>query len=320
MGRYIWGIDVGGTAVKIGLFLENGEIVHELEIDTRKDNNGEKILTDIGNTISDHMRDHNIPKEEVLGIGLALPGPVDATGVIHKAVNLGWGTFNVEEAMRDITGLPVYAGNDADLAALGEMWQGAAKGYINAVMITLGTGIGAGVISEGSVMSGHKGGAGEIGHIHVNDDEKEQCSCGNYGCVEQYSSATGIVRMTRQMLKEDHAGTSLNDTDTLTSKDVFDAAGQNDPLALSVVDRFGKHLGKAIGIAITVLAPDVVVIGGGVSKAGKMVTDAIDKYYRDYTFHVCKDVPVVLARLGNSAGMVGAARLVINRTNSDESI
>ena len=314
--KYVWGIDVGGTAVKLGLFLENGEAVDHFEIRTRRDDGGVNILPDIAGAVAGYMKDKDIPADGILGMGLAIPGPVDAAGVIHKAVNLGWGVFNVEEEMSRLTGFPVFAGNDANLAALGEMWQGAARGYMNAVMITLGTGIGGGVISEGGVVSGHKGGAGELGHIHVNDDEVLMCTCGNYGCVEQYASATGVVRMAKAMLKETDEPSVMREADTLRSKTVFGAAAGSDLLASEVVDRFGRYLGQAVGTAITILAPDVVVIGGGVSKAGRIVLDAVDKYYRDYTFHVCKDVPLVLAELGNRAGMCGAARLVINKTDA----
>ncbi len=320
MERYIWGIDIGGTAVKIGLFRENGDEVCELEIDTIKENGGAGILPDVGKTLITYMNDNNITKEQVLGIGLAVPGPVDTAGVIYKAVNLGWGVFNVEEALREITGIPVFAGNDANLAALGETWKGASKGHRNSIMITLGTGIGGGIISEGVIVSGHKGGAGELGHIHVNSQEREKCRCGNFGCVEQYASAPGIVRMTMQLLKKEDTPSTLRGRADMTSKDVFDAAKDGDSLALKVVDRFGKFLGQAVGIAISTLAPDVVVIGGGVSKAGAIVIQSVDKYYRDYTFHVCKEVPVVLAQLGNNAGMVGAARLVIDRTNRSDNI
>ncbi|MBR5336783.1 MAG: ROK family protein [Lachnospiraceae bacterium] len=314
MDKYIWGIDVGGTAVKIGLFSETGREIANFEIDTRKEDSGKNILPDIAKAVKEYMSREGISETEVLGIGLAIPGPVDAAGTIHKAVNLGWGVFNVEETMRDLTGLPVFAGNDANLAALGEMWQGAARGYLNAVMITLGTGIGGGVISEGSIICGHKGGAGELGHIHVEDNEEEMCTCGNYGCVEQYASATGLVRLARRILKEKDTASKLRSCVEITAKDIFDAAKEGDGPALEAVDLFGKYLGKAVGTAITILAPDVVVIGGGVSKAGSAVTDALERYYRDHTFHVCKDVPLVLAQLDNRAGMYGAARLVINKT------
>ena len=315
--KYVWGVDVGGTSVKMGFFRETGELEEHFEIKTRKEEAGRYILPDIADAILKYMKDKAISKEDVWGIGLALPGPVDAAGVITKAVNLGWGVFNVEKAMEELTGLDVCAGNDGNLAALGEMWQGAARGYLNAVMITLGTGIGGGVIAEGCVISGHKGGAGEIGHVHVNDEEEEACTCGNKGCVEQYASATGVVRMAKRLLAKDATPSALRDAVDLSSKDVFTAAASGDKIAEEVVRLFGYYLGQAIGSVITILAPDVVVIGGGVSKAGSIVTEAVEKYYRDYTFHVCKDVPLALAQLGNKAGIYGAARLVINRYDYD---
>lgn len=315
--KYVWGVDVGGTSIKIGFFRESGELEDDFEINTRKEDSGKNILPDIADAILKFMKDRKISKDDVWGIGLALPGPVDAAGVITKAVNLGWGVFNVEKTMEELTGLDVCAGNDGNMAALGEMWQGAARGYLNAVMITLGTGIGGGVIAEGSVISGHRGSAGEIGHIHVNDDEDEACTCGNKGCVEQYASATGIVRLAGRELAKDDTPSSLRGLENLTARDVFTAARSGDKIAGEVIRLFGYYLGQAIGSVITILAPDVVVIGGGVSKAGSILVEAVEEYYRDYTFHACKDVPLVLARLGNKAGIYGAARLVINRNDYD---
>ena len=315
--KYVWGVDVGGTAVKIGFFSETGELEDHFEIITRKEDSGKNVLPDIADAILKYMKEKAISKEDVWGIGLALPGPVDATGVITKAVNLGWGVFNVEKTMEELTGLDVCAGNDGNMAALGEMWKGAARGNLNAVMITLGTGIGGGVIAEGSVITGHKGSAGEIGHIHVNDEEEEVCTCGNKGCVEQYASATGIVRMARRQLAKDDTPSDLRNIKDLAAKDVFTAAQSGDKIASEVVRLFGYYLGQAIGSVITILAPDVVVIGGGVSRAGDILVEAVERYYRDYTFHACKDVPIVLAQLGNKAGMYGAARLIINRNDYD---
>ena len=287
--KYVWGVDVGGTSIKIGFFRESGELEDDFEINTRKEDSGKNILPDIADAILKFMKDRKISKDDVWGIGLALPGP----------------------------GLDVCAGNDGNMAALGEMWQGAARGYLNAVMITLGTGIGGGVIAEGSVISGHRGSAGEIGHIHVNDDEDEACTCGNKGCVEQYASATGIVRLAGRELAKDDTPSSLRGLENLTARDVFTAARSGDKIAGEVIRLFGYYLGQAIGSVITILAPDVVVIGGGVSKAGSILVEAVEEYYRDYTFHACKDVPLVLARLGNKAGIYGAARLVINRNDYD---
>ena len=313
MRKYIWGVDVGGTTVKIGLFYSDGELIEKYEIPTRTENEGKNILPDISESIITYMKEHSISRDDTIGIGLALPGPVDAIGVITGAVNLNWGVFNVVEEMVNLTGLNVVAGNDANAAALGEMWQGASRGYLDSVMLTLGTGIGGGIITGGEMISGHKGSAGELGHIRVRDDETKQCSCGNYGCVEQYASATGVLYLASEVLKENPGVDTALNTKDLTAKDVFDAAKAKDKLACEVIDRFGFYLGKAIGITVSILAPEIVVIGGGVSKAGSIILDAINKSYKESTFHACKDVPVVLATLGNDGGIYGAARMVLNR-------
>lgn len=318
MKKYIWGVDVGGTTVKVGLFMSDGELVDRLVVVTRKENHGENILKDIAKSIEEYLQTHNIDKEEVLGIGLAMPGPVDSVGVIHGAVNLGWGAFNVSQAMQEITGLPVVSGNDANAAALGEIWQGAARGSLNMILLTLGTGVGGGIIIDGSVIAGHKGSAGEIGHILVNAHETERCTCGNYGCLEQYSSATGIVRMANKILKASDKNSSLRELASIEAKDVFDAAKQGDELALQVVDGFGKYLGKALGIIGTAIAPDVIVLGGGVSAAGDIIINTVGKYFREMAFHACKDIPIVLASLGNEAGIYGAARMVLNKYSIEQ--
>lgn len=313
MKKYIWGVDVGGTTIKIGLFYSDGELISKYEIPTRTENEGKFILSDICDSITTNMSNHDIAKEDTIGVGLALPGPVDAIGVITGAVNLNWGVFNVVEEMERLIGIPVAAGNDANAAALGEMWQGASRGYLDSVMLTLGTGIGGGIVSGGEMLLGHKGSAGELGHIRVRDDETKRCSCGNFGCVEQYASATGVVNLAKEILENEPDVKSIIRKENLTAKDVFDGAKTGDELATKTVYKFGFYLGKAIGITVSILAPEVVVIGGGVSKAGNIILEALDKTYIESTFHACKDVPVVLATLGNDGGIYGAARMVLNK-------
>lgn len=312
MSKYVWGVDVGGTFIKLGLFSDEGECIDHFEIPTIIEDKGSRILPDIAAAIKDYMDKNHYAREDVSGIGLAVPGPVDSEGIITKAVNLGWGVFNINKEMEELTGLKVFAINDADAAAAGEIWQGAAKGEKSAVMITLGTGIGGGIFLENGLLIGRKGSAGEIGHIPVNDGETVVCKCGNKGCVEQYSSARGIIRVAKLLLEESNKPSKLRDYEEITPREVFALAEEGDAIALEVVDRFGYHLGKAIGIIISIIAPEVVVIGGGVSKAGKIVLDAIEKYYKDYTFHASRDVPLVLAKLDNRAGMYGAAKILLD--------
>ena len=198
MGKYIFGADVGGTSVKMGLFDMAGMVVDKWEIPTRTENAGEHILPDIADSINQKIAENRYIKEDIAGIGMAVPGPVDAAGVVNKAVNLGWGVTPVKETMEKLCGIPTVAGNDANVAALGEMWKGGGQGYDSLVLVTLGTGIGGGIIVDGRLVTGADGAGGEIGHMHVMDDEPEACNCGCKGCLEQYGSATGIVRLAKR--------------------------------------------------------------------------------------------------------------------------
>lgn len=267
MANYVFGVDIGGTTVKIGLFTVDGAMVDKWEITTRTDEGGKYILNDIAASVEAKLAEKEIDKTDVKGIGMGVPGPVKQDGTVLRCVNLGWGIFNAAEELSGIIGLPVKAGNDANMAALGEMWQGGGKGYKNIVMVTLGTGVGGGIILDGKMLSGVNGAGGEIGHIQVNDDETEVCGCGRKGCLEQYTSATGIVRMANTMLNTTDRPSSLRSAQYVSAKAVFDAAKQGDELASEIVDKHGKCLGKSLAQIACVVDPEVFVIGGGVSKA-----------------------------------------------------
>ena len=228
MANYVFGVDIGGTTVKIGLFTTQGEMVEKWEITTRTDEGGKYILSDIAASVEDKLAEKRIEKSDVAGVGMGVPGPVKADGTVIKCVNLGWGIFNVEEELSKLLALPVKAGNDANMAALGEMWQGGGKGHKDIVMVTLGTGVGGGIILDGKMLAGTNGAGGEIGHIQVNDDETEVCGCGRKGCLEQYTSATGIVRMAHTMLKTTDRPSALRNVQYVSAKEVFDAAKQGD--------------------------------------------------------------------------------------------
>ena len=240
MAKYVFGVDIGGTTVKIGLFTAEGTMVDKWEITTRTDEGGKYILGDIAASIESKLADKQIDKSEVKGIGMGVPGPVKADGTVLRCVNLGWGIFNAADELSKIIGLPVKAGNDANMAALGEMWQGGGKGFSNIVMVTLGTGVGGGIILDGKMLSGVNGAGGEIGHIQVNDDETEVCGCGRKGCLEQYTSATGIVRMANTLLNTTDRPSALRNVQYVSAKEVFDAAKQGDELAAEIVDRHGR--------------------------------------------------------------------------------
>ncbi|MBQ8924380.1 MAG: ROK family glucokinase [Lachnospiraceae bacterium] len=312
MGKYIFGVDIGGTTVKIGLFTSEGSLEEKWEITTRVDGGGKHILGDIARSIEAKIAEKSISKDDILGIGMGVPGPVKSDGTVLKCVNLGWGIFNVAEEMSERTGFKVCVGNDANMAALGEMWQGGGKGYKDLVMVTLGTGVGGGIIIDGKMLSGVNGAGGEIGHIQVNDKETEVCGCGRCGCLEQYTSATGIVRMANIKLNNTETPSSLRNVQYISSKAIFDAAKSGDELAAGLVEEHGRILGKALAQIACVVDPDIFVIGGGVSKAGDIIIEKTSKYFQENAFHACKKIKFALATLGNDAGIYGGAYAILN--------
>lgn len=305
---YKFGIDVGGTTVKLGLFGKSGELVEKYEIPTDKSDRGSHIIDDITAKLKAVIEEKKLNIHECLGVGIGLPGPVDGQGSILGCVNLGWGTFPVEmEFSKAFCGVPVRAVNDANAAALGEQAAGAGRGMKNLIMVTLGTGVGGGIIADGRILTGAGGGAGEIGHITVNTEEKDACNCGKTGCLEQYASATGVVRMAGK-LREQYSETRL--PENCSAKDIFDEAKTGDSLAVEVVQRMGKYLGLALASSACVVNPEGIVIGGGVSRAGTILLDEVEKNFQRFAFGPCRDVKFLLAELGNDAGIYGAAALI----------
>lgn len=306
--RYGFGIDLGGTTVKLAFFEENGTCLEKWEIPTVKDNNGEQILPDIAAAVLAYLKEKQIAKENVLGIGIGVPGAADPNGVVPVCVNLGWGRKDVPKELFSLTGLPVACGNDANLAALGECWKGA--GSDNMVFVTLGTGVGGGVITEGKVLTGINGAGGEIGHITLFPDETIPCNCGKCGCAEQYLSATGIVRLAKEALALPHESTVL-DSGALTAKAIFDAGKENDPVAKAVLERYFDIMGWFLSIICCMVNPDVIVLGGGVSRAGQMLIDGAMSTMLKHTFPPCRNVRMAIATLENDAGIYGAFRLAL---------
>lgn len=315
MKPYAFGVDIGGTTIKMGFFSSDGKFIDHWEIPTRTENNGEKVLPDIARAIKKKLKESALSLDDLEGVGVGVPGPVLSDGVVNKCVNLGWDVVDVRRQLSSLLdGVSVEVGNDANVAALGEQWNGGGKGYANVVMVTLGTGVGGGIILNGKILAGANGAAGEIGHMKVRDNETAVCGCGKKGCLEQYGSATGVVRLAKLALAANPtAVTPLKDLDPLTAKDVFDNAKTGDEFSLSIVDIVGKMLGEAIAHITCVVDPDVVVIGGGVSKAGQILLDAVEKYYRPAAFHASRGIDFKLAVLGNEAGMYGAVRMVLNQ-------
>ena len=251
-----------------------------------------------------------LDKEEIDGVGIGVPGPVNERGEVPCAVNLFWGFKEVTKELTELTGLPSKAGNDANVAALGEAWKGAAAGAKNVILVTLGTGVGGGIIVDGKIVGGAHGAGGEIGHAAVNHEEKEACNCGNCGCLEQYASATGVVRLAKKRLAKNDDETILREEE-ITAKAVFDAVKANDAVAMEIAEEFGRYLGYALANLATAVDPSVIVIGGGVSKAGEVLLQYIEKYFRERMFFANAKVQFALAKLGNEAGICGAAKLIL---------
>lgn len=311
MSKYVFGVDVGGTTVKLGLFDADGNVKDKWEIPTRTEDKGTNIIPDIAGSILVKMKQENLEKEDVIGVGMGVPGPVKADGTVVKAVNLGWGVFNPNDQLIELLGIPVKTGNDANVAALGEMWKGGGQGYKDLVAVTLGTGVGGGVILGGRMLCGSNGSGGEIGHIHLEDNEEEACGCKNHGCLEQYASATGIVRIAKKRLAATSRESALRNEE-ITAKSIWDAVKAGDELAIEVAETYGEYLGKGLAAVASVINPEIFVIGGGVSKAGRVVIDYMEPYFKKYVFHGATNAKFALAKLGNDAGIYGAAKLVLD--------
>ncbi len=310
--KYGFGIDLGGTTVKIAYFDETGELLEKWEIPTVTAGGGSQILPDIAASIRSFLDAHNINETNILGLGIGVPGPVNAKGVVNKCVNLGWGVFNIADTLRELTGFPVKAGNDANVAALGEFWKGGGRGCDNMVFVTLGTGVGGGIVVEGNLLHGAHGSGAEIGHLCVNPEETIPCNCGNRGCVEQYCSATGIVRLAKQYLESHDAPTPLRGLDNLTCKDIFDAAKAEDSTAIAILNQVYGYMGLFLANVCSTVNPEVVVIGGGVSKAGDMLIKGIEPCFHQHVFHAAGGAKFAMASLGNDAGAYGAFKLALD--------
>ena len=310
--KYGFGIDLGGTTVKLAYFDENGTMLDKWEIPTVTANGGQQILPDIAASVKCYLEKNNIAPESILGLGIGVPGPVNGKGVVNKCINLGWGVFNIAETLSSLTGFPVKAGNDANVAALGEYWKGGGAGCENMVFVTLGTGVGGGIVIGGNLLHGTHGSGAEIGHMVLNPREPIACNCGKHGCVEQYCSATGIARLARNHLASTEAASVLRAIENVTAKDVFDAAKAKDAVALEILDQFYDYMGQFLGSLCSAVDPEVVVLGGGVSKAGQVLIDGVEEKFHKYVFHAASGAKFALASLFNDAGAYGAFKLALD--------
>ncbi|HEM3684232.1 TPA: ROK family glucokinase [Streptococcus suis] len=318
MSKKIIGIDLGGTSVKLAILTTDGEIQEKWSIKTNILDEGSHIVPDIIDSIKHRFETHGLTKDDFLGVGMGSPGVVDSeAGTVIGAYNLNWKTLQlVKEQFESALGLPFFIDNDANVAALGEQWVGAGNNNPNVVFMTLGTGVGGGVIAAGNLIRGVKGAGGELGHITVDFDEPFACTCGKKGCLETVASATGIVNLSRRYADQ-YAGDAklkqmIDDGQDVTAKDVFDLAKEGDDLALIVYRHFSEYLGVACANIAAVLNPAYIVLGGGVSAAGDFLLDGVRKVFAENSFPQIKEsTQIVLATRGNDAGVLGAASLVL---------
>ncbi len=311
--KYAFGVDVGGTTVKLGFFTCEGTLMEKWEIPTRIENGGFAILPDISHAIDDCLSRRNVKKADVVGIGIGVPAPVDDDGNVNRCVNLNWGVFNLHSMLSELTGLPVKAGNDANVAALGEYYDGGGKGSRSMLMVTLGTGIGGGFIWNGQILNGAHGVGGEIGHMTVDRSENAMvCTCGKRGCAEQYASARSVGQLATRLLAVDLRPSLLRTYNHITAKDVFYCAAQEDVLAKAVLEQVFDVLGLTIAMGCCMVDPELVVLGGGMSKAGQVLLDGVIPRFEHHMFHACKGTKFALATLGNDAGIYGCFHLALN--------
>ena len=309
--KYGFGVDLGGTTVKIAFFDEDGTMLNSWEIPTVKEDSGSHILPDIANAIEQYLQKEQLSREQIIGVGIGVPGPVSSKGVVNRCINLGWGVFNIEQELSDLLHLPVKAGNDANVAAMGEFWKGGGKGCDNMVFVTLGTGVGGGIVVDGRLLYGAHGAGAEIGHTVLNRDETEACNCGKYGCAEQYCSATGVVRLANRVLAASDAPSALRNME-LTCKAVFDCSKAGDALAQQVLEQYFAYLGEFLANVCNVVDPEIVVLGGGVSKAGQVLIEGARPHFDRCVFHANSGTKFAIASLGNDAGAYGAFKLVLD--------
>ncbi len=312
--KYGFGVDIGGTTVKIAFFTQGGDLLEKWEIPTVITNDGANILPDIAKALLAFLEDKHLDKSQILGIGVGIPGAVK-DGVVNRCINLNWGIVDVRTILSDLTGLRVCTGNDANLAALGEAWKGSASGCKNMVLVTLGTGVGGGIVIGGRLVNGANASGGEIGHIVLNPEETELCTCGNRGCAEQYCSATGVVRLAKRHLDESKEESILRNLPNITCKDVFDAAKAGDACAKAILQQVYTLLGRLVATVCNTVDPEIVVIGGGVSNAGQPLLDGIARHFPRFAFHALQDrVQFRIASLGNDAGVYGAMKLFLDES------
>lgn len=308
--RYGFGVDIFGPNIKFGFFDEKGELLDKWKIAHSVAHNGNQILPAVADEIESYMSRKQLMEDDIIGVGVGIPGPVNENGVVNKCVNFGWGVFNIDRALAGLTGLNVRSGNNANLSALGEYWRG--KGSKNMVLAAMNTGLGGAVICGGTLVCGAHGGGGEIGHMIVNTNEEERCTCGRRGCAEQYCTPTGIVRLARRKLASSQKPSVLRSARFFDYKAVLSVAEKGDQLALEVMNQVYRYTGQALASVCCVTNPDTIVLGGEFCKIGRPALESIERHFHQYIFHANQNVSFRLAALDTDACIYGAFKLVLD--------
>ena len=311
---YYLGIDLGGTHMAIGVVNKDGSIIAKAETPTLPERPYQELVSDMVKCMRTAMQEANVTEDEIASIGIGIPGTADRNGVVIFCTNLGWHNIPLREEIQKHINKPVYIDNDANVAGWAEYAAGVSRGTDTSVFLTLGTGVGAGIVINGKLWAGRHNVAAEYGHLVINADDGEPCTCGKSGCTERYCSATAIIRMGREAceknpgcLLETRCGGDLN---KLNAKIIIDAAKEGDAIAMSVFNRYANYLTIAVNNIISFLDPDMIVLGGGVSHAGQFLLDAINERLPKYLMYPTLETPAIaLAELGNNAGIIGAALL-----------
>ncbi|MDN5293590.1 MAG: glucokinase [Eubacteriales bacterium] len=308
--KFVIGLDLGGTNIKGALLDMDGHTREKIRISTLAEQGAEKVVDRMAGVVEDLIQWGNLDKSQILGVGVGVPGQLDyRAGKVKFAPNLHWRDFPLREELVRRLGVPVFLENDGNVAALGEKWAGAAREARNVLAITIGTGIGGGILVDGRIYRGSGGSAAEVGHM-IMDENGPLCNCGRRGCLETLTAAPAILRQAREAIAAGRK-TSLAAQKELDAKDVFIAAERGDLVAREIIERVSHYLGLAIANLINVLNPDMVVIGGGVARAGDILINPIREKALAHSLEAAAEVVrIVPAHLGNDAGCIGAGALV----------
>lgn len=311
--KYGFGIDIGSSTVRFAFFDETGKLLHKWSIPTPSEYGSAQVLPGIADELEQYMNSNRLTEDDILGVGVGIPGPVNSGGTVNRCVNMGWGVFNIDRNLSGLTGLKVVSSNIANMAALGESWKGCCKGCKDVFYVAMNTGIGGAIISNGHLVQGAHGGGGEVGHMIVNRQETESCTCGSKGCVEQYCSPFGIVRVAKRHLASvGHTTSTLRFRRHLSHVDVFQAAASGDKTAKEILDKVCQYAGEMIANVCCVTNPGTIVLGGELCKYGPQILDGTARYFRKYAFHANREVRFELAALGEDAPLIGAFKLVLD--------